>query len=372
VSLKPPLPPSSPRKIIYVYIEAFLAAVELHENTDLQDLPVLVGNESGDKVKDASPEARALGALPGMSLNKAMRLCPQAHCVIADFAKYRRANDEMHALLLEYTDLVENIDLGESHLDVTYNKQDIPFGRRVAQLIKSDLHHRLGLTAKISIAPNKLIAKLASAVPNGDRITDITEVLRADAAEFIADLPIDLLPGIGPVLCRKISREFGVSTLGQVAKIERDILYRTLGRRGARLWEMAHGRDDEAVCGTGDVNTLDQEVTFPAAIFSAEDLHDALRQLVDGLGGRLRRRQLHGRLLSISVRYANGDTTTRAKPLPQLTDQNTVLLREALDLLLQTAAYQHGVRGLRLELATGGDEQGEQLDLFSLSPSTQP
>ncbi len=367
MNLESPLSPSRSRKIIHVYIEAFLTAVEQRENTDLQTQPVLVCNESEDRVEDASPEARTLGALPGMSLSKAKRRCPQACCVTADFPKYRRASDEVHTLFLEYTDLVENIALDESHLDVTYNKQDIPFGRRVAQLIKSELHHQLSLKAKISIAPNKLVAKLATAMADDDRII---EVLREDTAEFLAHLPIDRLPGIGPALCRKISREFDASTLGQIAQIERDILHNALGKRGTRLWEMAHGRDDEPVY--SDADTLHQEKKFPAAIFSAEDIHDELRQLVDVLGGRLRRRQLHGRLLSISVRYANDDTTTCDRLLPQSTDQNPILLREAIYLLQQTAAHQYGVRELRLELAEGADEQVEQLDLFPPSSPAQP
>ncbi|MFT5378180.1 MAG: DNA polymerase-4, partial [Candidatus Latescibacterota bacterium] len=183
------------RKIIHLYIDDLSALVEQNENHTARKIPLLVvGDNPQNKVEAVSPEARAVGLTPGMVRAQALKRYPDAMCIKPDYAKYIHIGDKINELFREYTEWVEAVSPAEAYLDITYNKMDIPFGRRTAQLIRSDLRRQFGFEARLGIAPNKMLAKIASTSGVGDAIS---EVVRGDVAVFLQDKPISLLPHIG-------------------------------------------------------------------------------------------------------------------------------------------------------------------------------
>ena len=364
MSQPPARVPTGHRKIIHLDMDAFYASVEQRDDPGLAGKPVVVGGDPQKRgvVVAASYEARRYGIHSAMPMKTALRLCPQAVRLPADFDKYRHVSSQLHALFRDYTDLIEPVALDEAYLDVTYNKPDIPFGSRVARMLKADIKRELRLTASTGVAPNKFLAKIASDL---DKPDGFVVVLPEDVESFLRDLPISRIPGVGQVT-RQRFEEMEVHTIGQLAALPRPQLVRKFGKRGARFWQLASGKDDDPVTSDREPKQVSQETTFPTDVYSADEMRDTLRQLADELSGRLRRRGLKGRIVTLKVRYPDFQTVTRSQSLRLFIDQTTPILEQTLQLLERTQACQRGVRLLGIGLSGFEEEFVEQLDLFSV------
>ncbi|HIL09301.1 MAG TPA: hypothetical protein EYG11_11400 [Candidatus Latescibacteria bacterium] len=272
----------------------------------------------------------------------------------------RQIPDQVGELLREFTDLVE-FTADAVYLDVTYNKFDIPFGGRVAKMIKSEIKRHMGLQVSIGMGPNKFLARLAmiQARPNG-----LVIILPEQIESFLADLPISKLPGAGTITRQRLG-ELGIERISQLAAAPLQLLTDRLGQRGKNLWMLSQGRDNEQVTPLGQSSQLVEETTFTATTYEREEILDALRELSSALSGRLRRRSLRGRTISLRVVYPDRRQTVRTQRLSDFTDDFPVLLQSANDLLECTEACIIGVRELGIGLAGFSGEAVEQLDLFS-------
>lgn len=156
-------------------MDAFYASVEQLDNPSLRERPVVVGGtaEGRGVVAAASYEARAFGIRSALPMRTALRMCPHVIRVPTNFERYREVSRCIHEIFHEHTDLVEPVALDEAYLDVTWNKQDIPFGHRVARMIKADIRRRLQLTASAGVAPSKFVAKIASDLRKPDGLVTI-------------------------------------------------------------------------------------------------------------------------------------------------------------------------------------------------------
>jgi DNA polymerase-4 len=158
------------RKIIHIDMDAFYASVEIREQPQLRGLPVVVAWDGPRSVIcAASYEARQFGLRSAMSVATAKRLCPKAIYVPPNFDLYREASRQIHAIFAIYTDLIEPLSLDEAYLDVTRNRQNIPYASEIARAIRAEIFSTTGLTASAGVAPNKFLAKIASdwRKPNG-------------------------------------------------------------------------------------------------------------------------------------------------------------------------------------------------------------
>lgn len=357
-----PTPPSGHRKIIHLDMDAFYASVEQRDAPDLVGQPVVVGGDPRERgvVAAASYEARGFGIRSAMPMKTALRLCPQAVRIPPDFDKYHRVSSQIHTIFHEYTDLVEPVALDEAYLDVTFNKPDIPFGSRVARMLKADIRRELRLTASAGVAPNKFLAKIASDLEKPD---GLVVVLPEEVEKFLHELPIQRIPGVGKATQQRLEK-MDLHTIGELAAYDRAVLARSFGKRGARFWELAHGRDDAPVIPEREPKQVSQETTFPADVYDPDEMRDGLRQLADELSARTRRRDLKGHTVVLKVRYPDFQTITRSHSLNIFIDRAGPILDQALQLIERTEAYQRGVRLLGIGLTGFEEEQVEQLDLF--------
>ncbi len=360
--------PSTQRKIIHIDMDAFYASVEQRDNPELVGQPVVVGGDPGARgvVAAASYEARASGIHSAMPMKTALRLCPHLIRVQADFAKYRRVSAQFHAIFREYTDLIEPVALDEAYLDVTYNKLDIPFGSRVAKMIKADIRRQLHLTASAGVAPCKFLAKIAS---DHEKPDGLFVIMPDQVEKFLRNLPVSKIPGVGQVTRTRLE-EMRVFTIGQLGNLPRQTLVGRFGKRGAHLWDLANGRDDDPVTTERAPKQLGQEITFPADVYDTREMHAALNELAEELSGRLRLRNLKGRVVTLKVRYPNFQTLTRSHSLSLPINGQTDILQQALDLLERTEAHERGVRLLGIGLAGFEEEKTEQLGLFAATEKT--
>jgi|GEM_PF-1059727 len=351
------------RKIIHLHIDGLLALIEQRENGSGPHTPLLiVGDSPQSKVEAVSPAAHALGLNPGMARHQVLKRHPHVQCIKPDYEKYQRVGHQVNALFREYTEWIETISPAESYLDITYNKLDIPFGRRTAQLIRSDLWHQFGYKARIGIAPNKMLAKIASTLGEND---EIREILRDEFDEVLCDKPISLLPYIGPTTKEKLARAH-IETIGQLAQIDQVALRELCGRQSALLGRLARGHDDHPVCLTAKAIT--RQMLFPAPLYALDEIRDALRPLVDDLTGQLRRRNLRCRQLTLHIRPALGEVFTTTSQLSHFSDQASTLLSAIRMLIAESSLYSGGIRCIDVEFSGFTDRDIEQLDLFPPMP----
>src|SRR5262245_48356665 len=177
-------------------MDAFYASVEQRDRPELVGRPVAVGGSPASRgvVAAASYEARAFGVRSAIPMARAIRFCPDLQIVRPDFQKYRAVSQQVFAIFRSITPLVEPLSLDEAYLDVTDNSWDEPLAVNVAKRIKTAIRETTGLTASAGVAPNKFLAKIASAWRKPDGLT----VIAPERVEsFLQKLPVDALWGVG-------------------------------------------------------------------------------------------------------------------------------------------------------------------------------
>jgi len=350
----------SDRTILHVDLDAFFAAVEQRDRPELMGKPVVVGmGGTGDRgvVSAASYEARTFGVHSAMPIRTARRLCPTCIFVPVNGAAYQRASREVMAILRRFTPLVEPVSIDEAFLDVTGSRALFGDGSQIARQIKDAVRAELRLTASVGVAATKLVAKIASDLRKPD---GLVVVPAGEEAAFLAPLPIARLWGVGPATAAVLS-DFGVTTIGDLAAMDRAALVRRLGQHGALLVDRAHGIDADPVDDPEAAKSIGHEHTFDVDTSDPEILERTLLSMAEGVSGRLRSAGIRAATVTVKVRDTSFHTVTRQSTLPEPTDMTDPIWRAALKL---ARPEMRGKRIRLLGVTASGFAQREQLSLF--------
>src|SRR5688500_15344951 len=254
------------RRVIHVDMDAFYASVEQRDRPDLKGRPVAVGGSPTARgvVAAASYEARTFGVRSAIPMARAVRLCPHLVIVRPDMQKYKAVSQQVFEIFRSVTPLVEPLSLDEAYLDVTENTWNEPLATPVARRIKTLIRETTGLTASAGVAPNKFLAKIASAWRKPDGLT----VIPPERIEsFLQELPVDALWGVGPVTAARL-RERGITRLVDVRTADPAVLRSAVGSMTGWLVRLASGDDDRPVQANRASKSSSSECTY------AEDLDD--------------------------------------------------------------------------------------------------
>ncbi len=318
------------RRIAHLDMDAFYASVEFLRHPELKSLPVVIGGKLRNAqvqsteergfaylgeyvgrgvVTTATYEARAFGVHSGMGLMKAAALVPQAILLPADFEEYRRYSRLFKAAVAEIAPRIEDRGIDEIYLDLT----DVPSETiALAQRIKDSVRRAAGLSCSIGIAPNKLLAKLASDLEKPDGLTVLSLI---DLPTRIWPLPASAINGIGPRASAKLEA-LGIRTIAELATAGEKRLVETFGQRYAHwLLDVAHGRDERPVVTLREPKSLSRETTFERDLHSRGDreaLTRILLHLAQRVSGDLARKGYLGKTIGIKLRYEDFRTLTRA------------------------------------------------------------
>ena len=268
------LAPDQPRKIIHVDMDCFYAAVEEREQPELRGRPLGVGGMGGRGVlTTCNYEARKYGVRSAMPTFMALARCPQLVMVRPRFDLYRAESARVRAIFHEYTSAVEPLSLDEAYLDVSHLARP---ATEVAAEVRARIFEVTGLTASAGIAPNKMLAKIASDFrkPNGQ-----FTIKPAAVAAFMTDLPARKIHGIGEVTAKRLETELGVETCGQLQAFERADLQGRFGKFGADLYDRCRGIDTRPVEANRERKSLSNENTFPANLTTFEQCVERLDEL---------------------------------------------------------------------------------------------
>ncbi len=359
-----------PRRIAHLDMDAFFASVELLRYPQLKGLPVVIGggrrreDDLLQRLREAYPDrewttgsldhipvdffprlagytgrgvattatyaARQFGVGSAMGLMKAAKLCPQAILLPVDFEEVRRISRLFKATIREIAPLVEDRGVDEVYVDFTH----VPGGQReggrvLARLIQKSIFQATGLTCSIGVAPNKLIAKMASEFnkPNG-----ISIVQTDDLQTLIWPLPCRKINGVGPKAEAKLQGH-GIHTIGELAQREPHWLIEHFGKSyGAWLHEVSWGRDDRPVQTESEPVSMSRETTFERDLHAVRDraeLGAIFTRLCEQVANDLNAKGYAGKTIGIKLRYDNFQSVTRDVTLDHFTADPATIRRQA-------------------------------------------
>ncbi|MEG0201711.1 MAG: DNA polymerase IV [Comamonas sp.] len=280
------------------------------------DFPLLKDYTGRGVITTATYAARQFGVGSAMGLMKAAKLCPQAVLLPVDFAQYRRFSREFKDIILSIAPVMENRGVDEVYIDFTH----VPGGQReggrvLARLIQKTIFEATGLTCSVGVAPNKLLAKMASEFnkPNG-----ISIVQAEDLQAQIWPLACRKVNGIGPKADAKL-KALGLETIGQLAQQSLPQLVHWFGKSyGHWLHDAAWGRDERAVETESEPVSMSRETTFERDLHAVHDraeLGAIFTDLCQRVADDLQRKGYLGRTVGIKLRFDDFKIATRDQTL---------------------------------------------------------
>jgi nucleotidyltransferase/DNA polymerase involved in DNA repair len=308
----------------------------------------------------ASYEARRFGVHSALPLATAHRRCPQAILIPRDIALYRRASRKVMEILGRFSDRVEVAGLDEAYLDLS----DCPAPKARARELKAVMRAETRLVCSVGLAPNKLLAKIASDLEKPDGLS----TLEPDGMlEAVGERPAKLIPGVGPRTAERLLR-MGVRTVADLARADPAALRRAFGPRlGDELQGRAQGRDDRPVVTKREPKSESRETTFAADVSDRDALRETLDRLVDSVCAGLAESGYGGRTVTLKIRLRPFRTHTRSRTIERPTrdpERVRALARHLLadfELDAPVRLLGVGVAGL-VPLAEGRSEAQEQVE----------
>jgi DNA polymerase IV len=344
---------SAPRRIAHVDMDAFYASVELLRYPELRGRPLVIGGRrraapdssagaafpalrgySGRGViTTATYEARAFGLHSGMGLMKAAKLAPDALLLPADFDEYRRYSRLFKDAVRALAPRVEDRGIDEIYVDLTEPGADEDaswaLARERAAAMQRAVREATGLSCSIGVAPNKLLAKIASEL---DKPGGLTLLREADIPARIWPLPVRKIHGIGPKAGARLE-SFGIRSIGELAQVQPFALIERFGEKhGAWMHAAANGRDERPVLTYSEPKSISRETTFEDDLHPVRDrerLSAAFTELCVRLAGDLERKGYAGRTIGLKLRYDNFRTVTRDNTLEEPTRDARAIRRAA-------------------------------------------
>lgn len=313
------------RTILHIDMNAFFASVEQAANPGLKGRAIAVTGQGRTVVTTSSYEARAFGVKTGMNMWQAKAVCPEIIFIVGDNRKYIHTSTLIMAMLQEYTPLVEPFSIDEAWMDITSSLTLFGSPESIAMQIKTRISQCFGITCSIGIAPNKLMAKLASDMQKPDGLTIIKQ---ENLHGVLERTPVRALCGIG----RKLGQELamlGIRSCGELGRYPLERLVRRFGIVGQNLHQMGRGIDNSPVNPQEhDAKSVGHSMTLEQDIDSRHEVMKHLLQLAEMVGQRARRYHVAGKSVHLTVRFADFTTIGRQRSRKNPTNMSSEIFND--------------------------------------------
>lgn len=336
-------------------MDAFFAAIEERDNPQFRGKPIAVGADpQGGKgrgvVSTANYAARKYGIHSALPISRAWKLSEDARkrgeapvvFLPGSMKHYIETSEDIMNIVRQFVKDVGQVGADEAYLDLTRTVSHQPRAKsseekeweqaiRTAKKIKAEIKRKEKLTASIGIAPNKLVAKIASDMQKPD---GLTVVKPKEALKFLASLEVRRIPGIGPKTEAELLK-YNVKTIHDLRKLPKAKLIALFGKWGAAMYDKARGKDDSPVVEEQETKSIGEQHTFEEDVKSLGTVTDALKEMAEGVMRTFKNDgfQTFKRIV-LMVRFADFETITRSRTLKEATDSPDVLRRNILQMVL--------------------------------------
>ena len=333
---------------MHVDMDAFYASVELRRRPDLRGTAVIVGGSPRGVVLSATYEARARGVRSGMSSTEARRLAPRATFLAPDFDSYTAVSKAIVAVFRSVTSVVESASIDEAFLDLTGAVRMFGSPSQIGEYVRAVVADEQQITCSVGIGPTKFVAKVASRAAKPDGLIEVTP---ERVATFLHPLPVEAMWGVGNATAQKLHR-LGIYTVGDLADTPTRYLasdFRPTRRGHAQRAGVGEGpsprHPQEPEHSVGSQETFRRDTDDP------ETVRRELLRMADRTAHRMRKQQMVGRTITISVRFADFTELTRSATLPAPTDVTVEIYAQALELYERLGVERARIRrvGVRVE-----------------------
>ncbi|WP_232454562.1 DNA polymerase IV [Domibacillus aminovorans] len=358
--------PKKGRVIFHIDANAFFASVEMAEDPTLQNKPVIVAGNPGERkgiVVAANYLCKNRGVYTTMPLWEAKKLVPEAVVKKPNHKLYREYSVKIFAFLTGISPIIEFASIDEAYLDIT-NCAHLGSPMEIAQTIQRDIVKLFNIPISIGIAPNKFLAKMAS---NMQKPLGLTVLRKRDIEHVLWGKPVIEMHGIGKKTAEKL-HDRGILTMGDLARADVKFVKILLGVRGVQLHERINGKDDRPV--NPEANTSFKSIvnssTFPKNVTETEDISNKINRLACSISQRMKQKKVVSNTLQLTIRYGNFKTITRSQALEKDIDEAKDIIQYA-----ETLFFKHWngnpVRliGITAQNVVKKSEQTTQLDIFS-------
>jgi DNA polymerase IV (DinB-like DNA polymerase) len=341
--------------ILHVDLDAFFPSVEVREHPELKGKPVIVGAEpkggtGRGVVSSASYEARKFGVRSAMPISRAWKLCPVGIYLRPHFDLYIPASNCIMQILRSHADKFEQGGIDEAYLDISSRVKDFDEAADFAKRLMEEVLEKEHLTCSVGVAPNKMVAKIASDYrkPYG-----LTTVKPEDVKGFLFPLEVRKIPGIGPKT-EKALLEQRIETIKDLASVRPEMLTRLFGAWGSRLREFANGIDAREVMEEYETKSIGRDTTFERDMDDEKQILRVLDELAEEVHAEITENGFKFKTITVRIRYEHFDTHTSSKSLPFPTNDLDILRNNAKRLIAPFLKRRKKVRliGVRVSSLT--------------------
>ncbi len=342
-----------PRTILHLDLDAFFCSVEELHDPSLRGRAFAVGGRPEERgvVASCSYAARRKGVRSAMPMSRALRLCPGLLVISHHRGNYSEMSEKVMQRLLDLSPLVEQISIDEAFVDISEIAGD---PATVARRLQKRVNDELGLPCSIGVAPNKLVAKIATDVgkkralkgpagAGGQAPNAITVVPPGTEAAFLDPLPAEMLWGVGPKTAARLE-EHGIKTIGDIARHPLGELVRWFGENGRDLARRAGGVDESPLVMEHERKSISQETTYARDVRDEKVLFATLKEFSQEVSRSLRDHGMAGTTVRIKLRWPDFTSLTRQVTLSQPTDDAEEIYAAALALFKKVRPRGKAVR----------------------------
>lgn len=363
-----------PRTILHSDLNNFFASVELLDKPELRSLPVAVCGSVEQRhgiVLAKNDIAKKYKIKTAMTVVEAKKLCPELVMLAPHMDTYIQYSRLVRGIYERFTDQIEPFGMDECWLDVTGSRKLFGTGEEIANTIRRTIKAELGLTVSIGVSFNKIFAKLGSDYKKPDAVTVFS---KENFKDIVWKLDVSELLYVGKATNKALS-DLGIHTIGALAKTDKALLVRRLGKMGELLWVYANGYDDSPVMNIADARetkSIGNSTTTPRDLTDAEDAKPVLYSLADSVATRMRAKELRCSVVELWVRNTELCSITRQKKLSAPTCVTNIIANEAYHLLIENYEWRYPIRSIGIRLGgLSGANESRQLSFFEGAGDTE-
>lgn len=302
--------------IAHMDCDAFYASVEKRDHPEYRDKPLIVGGGTRGVVSTCCYLARIRGVRSAMPMFQAMKLCPEAVVVPPRIEAYAEVSRAIRAMMEVLTPSIEPLSLDEAFLDLsgTARLHGAPPAVMLARLTKR-MEEELGVTGSIGLSHNKFLAKIASDL---DKPRGFSVIGRAETESFLDQQPVRIIWGVGTASQATLEAA-GIRKIADLKRWEQRDLIARFGQMGARLYDMARGRDARKITAHAPVKSISKETTFAEDTQDADLLDGHLWRLSEQVSDRAKAKGMAGRTVVLKLKRGDFQALSRRQSLGDAT-----------------------------------------------------